>query len=185
MGRDGNPFDRTLQALRDRIVEQGPLQGAPLFVNTLAAELDVSPTPVREALSRLAGEGLVAHTPAGYAGLVFNARSLAEHYGLAGVLTAALLRSVDLDGGAWPTPITAILAAADRADNAALGRAVRRTAAQLAPFAQAEQVCLIPERWPPLAGQSAPFVRRYFSRRARRSEAILAAAIAARIGRRL
>lgn len=37
--------------------------GEPLVATALAAELDLSQTPVREALARLAGEGLIEHRP--------------------------------------------------------------------------------------------------------------------------
>jgi DNA-binding GntR family transcriptional regulator len=65
LGRDRDPFERTIDALRHRLVEAGPLQGRPLAINALAVELDVSQTPVREALARLVGEGLVVRTALG------------------------------------------------------------------------------------------------------------------------
>lgn len=135
MGRDRDPFNRTLQALRERLAHGRPLQGAALPVNALADQLGVSPTPVREALSRLAGEGLVARTPAGYAGVVHDRRSLAGLYALAGVLTEAAL-----DQALPPDPGADIRAAIlSPAADGVLMEALARVRAQLAPFATAEQ----------------------------------------------
>lgn|GEM_PF-656527 len=125
MGRDRDPFDRTLEALRRRL-EAGPLlQGAALPVNLVAADLAVSPTPVREALAWLAGEGQVARTACGYAGLSYDRQGLADLYALAGLLAKAALdaREFGASGAgrdaargedASPAP-----AAADPADGAA------------------------------------------------------------------
>ncbi len=185
MGRDRDPFERTLSALRETVVEQGPLQGAPLAVNAIAARLGVSPTPVREALSRLAGEGLVAHTLAGYAGVEHDAHSLAGLYGLTSVLSLSLVRARDAAKLEGASLIAAIDDLVRRADNQALGGALSRVMAQLAPFAAAERACLSPERWPPAAGEHPEYVRRYYARRARRSSDILAAAITTRIASKL
>lgn len=55
--------DRAYGLLKTRIIdlELGP--GDRLNVDRLAVELDVSPTPVREALNRLAAEGIVTAAP--------------------------------------------------------------------------------------------------------------------------
>lgn len=140
---------------------------------------------MREALSRLAGEGLVAHTPAGYAGVIHDAASLAGVYGLAGILGLALVRSREPIAPAGEGPVEMLLSLAAQADNLALGAEFRRVLAQIAPFAHAEHACLSPESWPPEAGEIAERVRRYFARRVRRSGAILGAAIAAHLGPQL
>lgn len=179
MGRDRDPFDRTLEMLRRRLVENGPLQGAPLSVNGLAAELGVSPTPVREALARLAGEGLVDRTVAGYVGLVHDAASLAGLYSLAGILCVQLARG-DLEGANQSrSPKETFVRLSERADSRVLAAAINRTLAQLAPFGAAEALVLSPERWPIDPEDIHEFIRRYFARRARRSQAILVAAVTA------
>ncbi|MFI1092594.1 GntR family transcriptional regulator [Streptomyces sp. NPDC020917] len=59
--------DTVYEAIRKRLVYQEIGPGAKININGLAAELDVSPTPVREALARLEAEGLVLKRPmAGY-----------------------------------------------------------------------------------------------------------------------
>ncbi len=86
MGRDRDPFDRTMDALRQRLEAAGPLQGRPLAINALASQLGVSQTPVREVLARLAGEGLVVRTPSGYAGITYDAARVVELYDLCRLL---------------------------------------------------------------------------------------------------
>jgi DNA-binding GntR family transcriptional regulator len=62
---DGEPLaiasvvDQVYAAIRDRIVRGSLQRGARIHQEDLAAELGVSRTPVREALRRLAAEGLV------------------------------------------------------------------------------------------------------------------------------
>lgn len=185
LGRDRDPFERTLQALREKVTRNGPLQGAPLPVNVIAAKLGVSPTPVREALSRLTGEGLVAHNAGGYAGVTFDAGGLAATYGLAGILGLAIARARSDATPQGGGPMAFLLHLAGQVDNPALGLAFRRVLAQLAPFEEAERACLTPERWPPEPGEPPELIRRYFARRARRSSAILGAALAARLGPQL
>ncbi|HEV8634731.1 MAG TPA: GntR family transcriptional regulator [Chloroflexota bacterium] len=51
------------EALKERIMDRDLEPGARLNIDALAAELDVSPTPVREALARLAAERLVSVEP--------------------------------------------------------------------------------------------------------------------------
>lgn len=171
MGRDRDPFDRTLESLRRRLVERGPLQGAALSVKGLSAELGVSPTPVREALSRLAGEGLVARTPVGYAGVVHDSRSLAELYGLAQVLAEAALRAIPREAAASAPDDLAD--AGRQCCNRVLGEALALTLAQLAPFAPAEAALLIeaPGPWTPARA------RRAFRRRVQRADEILRRAL--------
>ncbi|UCM91433.1 GntR family transcriptional regulator [Streptomyces marincola] len=56
------------ELIRRRLVDHEIPPGSRMNINTLAAELDVSPTPLREALARLEAEGLVVkRSLAGYA----------------------------------------------------------------------------------------------------------------------
>jgi DNA-binding GntR family transcriptional regulator len=63
------PVDKTrlltsvYDALKERIMDQVEPPGARLNIDALAAELGVSPTPVREALTRLTAERLVTSEP--------------------------------------------------------------------------------------------------------------------------
>jgi DNA-binding GntR family transcriptional regulator len=55
--------DRVYDLLKQRIVDQSFAPAERLRVDAIAASLDVSPTPVREALNRLASERLVVSQP--------------------------------------------------------------------------------------------------------------------------
>ena len=57
--RDRDAFGTALQTLRQRLRDGVYRPGAPLVIIELAQELRISATPVREALARLGGEGLV------------------------------------------------------------------------------------------------------------------------------
>ena len=69
--------ERSYQAIR-RKLETGKLgPGDKLITRTLAQEFGVSLSPVREAINRLATEGLVDHTPG--AGAEVEARERSSH----------------------------------------------------------------------------------------------------------
>ena len=55
--------DRAYRRIRDRVLSGRYPPGSRLVNRSLARELGVSPIPVREALKRLASEGLVRHIP--------------------------------------------------------------------------------------------------------------------------
>jgi DNA-binding GntR family transcriptional regulator len=55
--------DTVYDALKERIMDQAVPPGSRLNIDLLAVELQVSPTPVREALARLAAERLVTFEP--------------------------------------------------------------------------------------------------------------------------
>jgi len=59
MLRERDPFGRALARLRSDLRSGAFAPGQALTIVELARALNLSPTPVREALSRLAGEGLV------------------------------------------------------------------------------------------------------------------------------
>lgn len=179
MGRDRDPFDRAVTAVRRRLVETGPLQGAPLPVNVLAVELGVSPTPVREALAWLAGEGLIIRTNAGYAAPVHDRSSLSQLYALAGVLMDAGLTQARV------SPRVAQMGKTSRPEGEADGAGpspgepagvldalLAKVEAQLGPFRAAE-LAVLGAGDAPQAGQA----RRYYRRRVRRAGDILAKAL--------
>ena len=57
--RDRDAFGSALKTLRQRLRDGAYPPGNPLVIIELAHELNISATPMREALTRLAGEGLV------------------------------------------------------------------------------------------------------------------------------
>ena len=80
-GRD--PFGRALAEIRGRIGSGAVLPGQPLIVDDLARDLRLSPTPVREALAFLDGEGLIvgrAIAGRGYVASSLTATELGDLY---------------------------------------------------------------------------------------------------------
>lgn len=180
--RDRDPFDRTLETLRRRLAQAGPMQGAPLPISGLADELGVSPTPVREVLALLAGEDLVVRTPHGYAARLHDPARLAELYDLANVLTTAAAQSQGMELAAFD--VADPLTAAQAAPNRALVRACARVQAQLAPLILAEAQLFGQDEpggtavaWKAGKAPLTRAVRRHFSRRAAQSGRILAVAL--------
>lgn len=90
-----DPFGVALAAIRTRLRSGRLVQGEQLMARDLARELRLSATPIREALSRLAGEGLLEdRRGAGYFAWRLDAVDLAELYDLqCGYLRMALTRS--------------------------------------------------------------------------------------------
>lgn len=107
-----NPFGVALAAIRKRLRSGRLVQGEQLMARDLARELRLSPTPVREALSRLAGEGLLEdRRGAGYFAWRLDAVDLVELYDLqCGYLRMALARSREAppppDGTFTSTPVS-------------------------------------------------------------------------------
>lgn len=67
--------------------------GAPLHVADLASQFNVSPSPVRDAISRLAAEGLVTNNPNRRTTVVsFNRQDVAETFQLREILECAAAR---------------------------------------------------------------------------------------------
>jgi len=62
MAKSRDSYGQALVALRASLRDGGAPPGLPLVVVDLAKALKISPTPVREALSRLTGEGLIEET---------------------------------------------------------------------------------------------------------------------------
>ncbi|NQE61506.1 GntR family transcriptional regulator [Caulobacter sp. RHG1] len=185
MGRDRDPFERTIGALRKRLVAAGPLQGAPLLINLLAADLDVSQTPVREALAWLAGETLIHRTRSGYVGATYEAEDLAHVYELALLLVLAAFRRRPAEPapGVMRHAGQMLSHVIDRGGNQAFVRAFAQVQARLAPLAVDEAAIFggadqEGDRLGLALGEGGPSfvraVRRYYGRRIERSADILA-----------
>ncbi len=99
--------------LRNAILKLEVVPGTPLIEGQIASQLGISKTPVREALARLAGEGLVL-TEAGRGSVVagISEQTIRELYQLRIILESASLREVAPD-----------LTSADLDDLIALARA--------------------------------------------------------------
>lgn len=146
-----DPFSAALDALRDQLRSGRLVSGEPLTITDLAHDLGLSATPVREALSRLAGEGLIEDRRGrGYFAPRLDVSDLVELYGLRRLYLAEALSAHD-DAAAFPTadesvqarPITNqlnqildwIIA---RAGNRALFDAYRQVGERLAPSMRVE-----------------------------------------------
>lgn len=78
-----DPFHQALGALSAFAGANRFGWGEPLVATALAHELKLSPTPVREALARLSGEGLIEHRPGrGYFAPSPTAADVADTYAL-------------------------------------------------------------------------------------------------------
>lgn len=72
-------LEQVTDAVRQRILEQAFKPGERLTIDRIARELGVSPTPVREALGRLQGEGLLVYRRSqGYQVTPVSVRELQE-----------------------------------------------------------------------------------------------------------
>jgi hypothetical protein len=154
VGRDRDPYERTLDALRRRLRTGAFGHGQPLQILKLATEMAVSSTPIREALARLAGEGLIERGDTGYRTIRHDATSLRDLYQLDEAYARAALpprrRSDAGRGGirrranpvASPVDLVerteAVLASVAPTDNRALTAARRNLWDRLAPFRRAE-----------------------------------------------
>lgn len=83
MARNRDPFTLALASIRDRIQTGALAGGASVIVLEEAQRLRMSTTPIREALARLCGEGLVERaTPGGYVALRLDAAAARDRYAM-------------------------------------------------------------------------------------------------------
>lgn len=81
MARNRDPFTQALSSLRERILSGTLAGGSPVIVQDEAERLRLSTTPVREALARLSGEGLVERAPTGgYVAMRLDATAARDRY---------------------------------------------------------------------------------------------------------
>lgn len=149
-GKPRDPFSAALEALRDQLRNGSLVSGEPLTITDLAHELGLSATPVREALSRLAGERLIEDRRGrGYFAPRLDVSDLVELYGLRRLyLTESLGADSDinplpvpdaLDGAPAPTQLSQLLDwIVARAGNRALFDAYRQVSERLAPSISVE-----------------------------------------------
>lgn len=164
------PFIRAVETLKSRLRSGRLVQGERLMVAELCRALALSSTPVREALARLAGEGLIEdRRGAGYFAWRMDAVDLAELY----ALQAAYLRmAAEAQGPAGadidPLPASGLprdddpleqaealmLAVVRRGRSLALRRAHLRLADLLAPARRIEPAVLsnLAGEWIALSG---------------------------------
>jgi DNA-binding GntR family transcriptional regulator len=86
--------ERVYAALRENLRTGRIRRGVPLQEAALAAQLGVSRTPVREALARLASEGLVTADGRKFAGPELSAADIEEIYALRFLLEAEAMRLI-------------------------------------------------------------------------------------------
>lgn len=167
------------------------MQGERLAISDLAQELDLSATPVREALSRLAGEGLIEERRGqGYFAWRLDVVDLAELYELqGGHLNFALMRARGRSGELMAAQEEAVDGAealfaqiVRKSDNSALVRANRLLGDRLAAprLAEARVLCDLDEEFAALAELRhpealKPALAAYHRRRLSCGQAIIAA----------
>jgi DNA-binding GntR family transcriptional regulator len=121
LDRPAGLADQVYRTLREHLGSHVIGPGQRLQEATLASELGVSRTPVREALARLESEGLVAADGRGYVVPVLADEDVDEIYELRGLLEPAALSHVAGsigDAGAL-APLVAALRDAERAESRA------------------------------------------------------------------
>ncbi len=109
MARNRDPFTQALSSLRDRILSGALRGGCPVIVQDEARRLQISTTPIREALARLNGEGLVERaTSGGYVTMRLDAPAVRDRYAMQGhYLHFAIRLSQNALGGASPPALVA------------------------------------------------------------------------------
>jgi hypothetical protein len=147
---------RVLQARRHILaaIRQGLRPGSPISVKETAAFLRISPTPVREALERLVGEGAVtiAADRTGFEMPRFTSREVAGLHELVGLLLKALNRGSarssakpppTIEVGAADVTIENILDTQFRtSNNPVLISALKRTVMPLATYRRVEPIVI-------------------------------------------
>jgi len=104
MAQKRDPRGSALCALRDQLRQGRHRPGAPLTISDIAQELGLSPTPIREALAHLAGEGLIQERRGlGYFADSLDSDGLAELYQLHQLYVVAAL-AAPRRRGAGPAP---------------------------------------------------------------------------------
>lgn len=102
-GKPKDPFSAALDALRQELRSGQLVQGEPLTISDIAQTLGLSATPVREALSRMAGERLIEDRRGrGYFAPRLDVSDLVELYGLRRLYLAEAL-TADPGAAAVPT----------------------------------------------------------------------------------
>ena len=102
-GKRRDTFGLALNELRERVRDGRTAPGSALMVSDLAAELKLSPTPVREALAWLAGEELIESQRGGEGGYRvkrLSRRAVEDLYALQDLLLAATV--LPNPGPIWP-----------------------------------------------------------------------------------
>lgn len=145
--RERDPYHLAVTTLADFAGEGRFGWGRPLVATALAAELGLSPTPVREALARLAGEGILEHRPGrGYFAPSPTASDIVDLYEMHRRLAGWAIDVIP--HGARPAGVEAapllrveafFASLVATAGNDVLTRAHRRTALQLRPVRHIEQ----------------------------------------------
>ena len=90
--------DRIYHAIKASVIAYAFPEGKRIYLEPIAEDLNVSTTPVREALNRLAAEGLVIKAPRkGFLAMSLSADKLLGHYELTKLLIVHELEGLDAD----------------------------------------------------------------------------------------
>ncbi|MFO1223337.1 MAG: GntR family transcriptional regulator [Burkholderiaceae bacterium] len=117
--------EQVYRALRDRLRSGAIGAGEVLQEVPLAAQLGVSRTPVREAMARLASEGLLASDRRSFAAPALTLADVDDIYELRFLLEPAAMRGIAARAAQARAPIEAALAAAAAAHRAGDAAAFR------------------------------------------------------------
>ncbi|MBI1685173.1 GntR family transcriptional regulator [Caulobacter hibisci] len=155
-GKD--PFTAALDSLRQALRDGRFALGEPLTITALAHDLRLSATPIREALSRLAGEGLIEDRRGrGYFTRRLDVADLTELYGLRRLYLVEALHARPASAALSPPGEVDALTPAERAaqildwvaasaGNRSLFEVYRRVCDRLAPAIEVEALLLEGDR---------------------------------------
>ncbi len=150
MAKSRDPFFKALDNIRERARAGGYAPGQSIVIVEEARRLDLSTTPVREALAWLCGEGLIERGPAGgFLAARLDAGAVRDRYDLRLAYLSAALdltaglpaygRSPPRDGAAVTDLVDLFESLVRRTGNGALLDAYHRVDGQLTPFRSAER----------------------------------------------
>ena len=170
MTRLRDPFRDALEALRRALIDDGLAPGQHLPIAEIARALGLSTSPVREALSRLCGEGLVEDKRGfGYFTPTWPAEDIATLFRLEASHVALALSILRSPPDGWTGPSSQLhrhlRTIVNDADSGPLRDSYLRVADRLAPVRRYERTVFPQETFLALGPDAAAVIEEYYRER--------------------